>query len=150
MGEILNVSEQEAKEITFQNLYRGVRKEFRDKPFFKQAYEKTYDFWSEFERNGLITLPNGKVILNNGEFTPSKLFNYYIQSLETMSNVEILQKVFKYLENKQSNIVLYVYDSILLDFNKEDGISLVKDVKNILESTGYFVKMKKGINYDFK
>ena len=67
-----------------------------------------------------------------------------------MSNVEILQKVFKYLENKQSNIVLYVYDSILLDFNKEDGISLVKDIKNILESTGYFVKMKKEINYDFK
>ena len=150
LGEILNVSEQEAKEITFQNLYGGVRKEFRDKPFFKQVYEKTYDFWSEFERNGLITLPNGRVILNNGEFTPSKLFNYYIQSLETMSNVEILQKVFKYLENKQSNIVLYVYDSILLDFNKEDGISLVKDVKNILESTGYFVKMKKEINYDFK
>jgi len=149
LGEVFGVSENEAKEITFQNLYGGVRKEFRDKPFFKQVYEKTHDLWSDFERNGLIQLSNGRTLHNNGEFSPSKLFNYYVQSLETTSNVELLQKVLKYLENKQSCIILYTYDSILIDYSTEDGIQTVKDIKNILESTGYKTKMTKGINYDF-
>jgi len=150
LGEILNVSEKQAKEITFQNLYGGVRKEFRDKPFFKQVYEKTHDLWNGFQRNKLITLPNGRIVYDNGDFTPSKLFNYVIQSLETTSNVEILQNVLPYLQDKQSSIVLYTYDSILIDYSKEDGIQLVKDVKDLLESTGYTTKLKRGTNYDFE
>jgi hypothetical protein len=150
LGEILNVSEKQAKEITFQNLYGGVRKEFKDKPFFKQVYEKTYDLWNEFQRNGLITLPNGRIVYDNGDFSPSKLFNYLIQSLETISNVEILQKILPYLQDKQSNIVLYTYDSILIDFSKEDGVQLVKDIQSLLEYTGFKTKLKKGTNYDFE
>ena len=148
LGKILNVSEKQAKEITFQNIYGGVRKEFRDKPFFKQTYEKTYDIWNEFQKNGLITLPNGRVLYDNGDFSPSKLFNYVIQSLETTSNVEILQKVLKYLEDKQSSIILYLYDSILIDFYKEDGIQTLIDIKNLMEVNGFKVKMKKGKDYN--
>jgi hypothetical protein len=48
-----------------------------------------------------------------------------------------------------SSIVLYTYDSILIDFNKNDGIQTVTEIKTLLESTGYITKMKKGTNYDF-
>lgn len=150
LGEILGTSEQKAKEITFQNIYGGVRKEFRDKPFFKQVYEKTHELWKQFQNDGYITLNNGRIIHDNGDFTPSKLFNYFIQSLETISNVKLLKKVLKYLEDKQSNIILYSYDAILVDFNKDDGIELVKDIKTILESTGFKTKMKRGTSYDFE
>ena len=148
LGKVLQKTEKEAKEITFQNLYGGVRKDFRDKDFFKQVYEETNTLWKRHQRDGLTKLANGRILYDNGDFTPSKLFNYYVQSLETTSNVEILSKVIKYLENKQSNVVLYVYDSILVDFSTEDGIQTVKDIKNIMESTGYKVKMKKSTNYD--
>jgi hypothetical protein len=148
LGKILNVSEEQAKEITFQNIYGGVRKEFRDKPYFRQVYEKTYDLWNEFQRNGLISLPNGRILYDNGEFSPSKILNYYIQSAETKSNVEILKNLFPYLQNKQSRIVHYLYDSILLDFSTEDGTQTVKEIKEMLESTGYTTKMKRGTTYD--
>jgi len=55
-----------------------------------------------------------------------------------------------YLQDKQSNIVLYTYDSILIDFSKEDGIQLVKDIQSLLEYTGFKTKLKKGTNYDFE
>jgi hypothetical protein len=53
------------------------------------------------------------------------------------------------LENKQSNIILYTYDSVLLDFSKEDGIETVMEIKQLLESTGFTTKMKKGTTYGF-
>ena len=40
-------------------------------------------------------------------------------------------------------------DSILIDFSKEDGIETVTEIKQILESTGFTTKMKKGTNYAF-
>lgn len=105
--------------------------------------------WNIYQQEKQIKLANGRTIHYNTEYSPTKLFNYYIQSLETKSNVEILKSLLDYLETKQSKIVLYTYDSVLIDFSKEDGIETVKEIKNILESTGYTTKMKKGTTYGF-
>jgi hypothetical protein len=40
-------------------------------------------------------------------------------------------------------MILYTYDSILIDYNVEDGYDLLKDVKKILINS----KVKKGQNY---
>jgi tRNA threonylcarbamoyladenosine biosynthesis protein TsaB len=65
----------------------------------------------------------------------------------------------KLIENlTQENIaVCYVLtydktkdDMLLIDYSKEDGIQFVKDVKDLLESTGYMTKMKRGVSYDFE
>ena len=149
ISKLLGVSSEEAKEITFKNLYGGVKKEFQDKPFFKEINGLIKKLWNIYQQEKQIKLATGRILHYNSELSPTKIFNYYIQSLETKSNVEILKKVLKYLENKQSNIILYTYDSILLDFSKDDGIETVMDIKKLLESTGFTTKMKRGTTYGF-
>jgi hypothetical protein len=149
VSEILNVSIEEAKEITFKNLYGGIRKELQDKPFFEQINGLIKKMWNIYQQEKQIKLATGRILHYNPELSPTKIFNYYVQSLETKSNVDLLKKLLYYLETKQSKIVLYTYDSVLIDFNKEDGIETVKEIKQILESTGFTTKMKRGNNYAF-
>ena len=42
--------------------------------------------------------------------------------------------------------MLYGYDSFTLDFNKKDGVDLLKQVKKILEQKRYSTKVKAGVN----
>jgi hypothetical protein len=149
ISQILNVSTEEAKEITFKNIYGGVRDEHKNKSFFKEVDGLIKKMWLIYKQENQIKLANNRILHKNSDLTSTKIFNYYIQSLETRSNVELIGKVLKYLENKMSSIVLYTYDSILIDFNKNDGIQTVTEIKTLLESTGYITKMKKGTNYDF-
>lgn len=147
LSKTLSISETEAKEITFKNIYGGVQKELKEKKFFKEVNELTQKMWFDYKQNNKIELATGRILLESEDLNPTKIFNYFIQSLETKNNVELISKVLDFLETKKSKIVLYTYDSILLDFSKEDGVDLVLQVKNLLESTGFKVKMKKGVNY---
>ena len=52
-----------------------------------------------------------------------------------------------YLKDKQTKIVLYTYDSFLLDVSRKDGKKLLIDIKNMLENLGFPTKMKTGDNY---
>jgi phage-related protein len=66
-----------------------------------------------------------------------------MQSLETSRNVLILKEVLRYLKNKKTKLVLYTYDALLFDFNKEDGKETLEELKEILESGGkYPIKFK--------
>jgi hypothetical protein len=60
-----------------------------------------------------------------------------------------IKKILEYLENKKSNIILYTYDSILIDYNKEDGKETLKDIKDMLESSfGFKVNASYGTDYN--
>ena len=52
----------------------------------------------------------------------------------------------KLLEDKKSKIVLYVYDSILIDFAVEDGKETLQSIKSIV-SSDFPIKIKKGYTY---
>ena len=75
--------------------------------------------------------------------TPYKLFNYIIQSKETSTNVELLEELLYYLKDKNTKIVLYTYDAILLDYDKNEKI--LQDIIKILK---YPVNIKKGTTYN--
>ena len=52
------------------------------------------------------------------------------------------------IKNHKSKLILYSYDSFLLDFNMEDGLDYLVKVKKILEQDGkYPVKVSWGLNY---
>jgi len=72
-----------------------------------------------------------------------------VQCLETVNNVKKLIKLKDLLESKKSKVVLVVYDSILVDFLKEDGRETLDQIKQILEEDGYVVKAQIGRNYNF-
>ena len=139
---------QESKKITFRQMYNGVEEEYKHIPLFEHVAEFVQAMWEEYKRVGYTTLPNGRKIVQENA-NPQKLFNYYIQCLETVNNVKKLSKLKEYLQNKQSKVLLVVYDSILIDYSAEDGKGTLADIKNILEEDGYRVKAKKGHNYNF-
>jgi hypothetical protein len=129
-------------------MYNGVEGEYKHIEFFEDVAIIVESMWSAYKSNGFLELPNRRrITLENAN--PQKLFNYYIQCLETVNNVKKLDKLKHYLQDKKSKVLLVVYDSILIDYSAEDGKGTLSDIKSILEEDGYRVKAKKGHNYNF-
>jgi hypothetical protein len=146
--ELTDEQYQESKKTTFRQLYNGVEDQYKHIEFFENVDELLQAAWTEYRRQGFLELPNGRNIrMENAN--PQKLFNYYIQCLETVNNVKKLSKLKNLLENKKTKIILVVYDSMLIDYNAEDGKETLNQIKQILEEEGYAVKAKIGTNYNF-
>lgn len=138
----------QSKEITFRILYGGVPKEFLEIKFFAEVDIFIKKLWYEFKEKNLIPtyLFNRPMYRNNlSDMNPQKLFNYYIQSLETESNISILAEIYKVMQNYRSKLVLYTYDSFLFDFDLSDGQIFIKDV---IDSIKFPMKVKHGYNYN--
>jgi len=147
--EVLTPEEyQESKKITFRQLYNGVEYQFKEILFFKQIAEFIEQMEIEYKKTGQIVLPNGRTLKQEG-FNAQKLFNYYIQCLETVNNVKKLTRLRKLFKGKKSKVVLVVYDSILIDYSTEDCKGFLGEIKAVLEEDGYRVKAQKGFNYNF-
>jgi len=139
-----------SKELTFKQLYGGVFKEYRELPFFKAMNEYVEKLWELFNATGELELVGGKILTEKQiqNPTPNKVLNYIIQSAETHNNVISVKKVIDYLENKQSKVILYTYDSFLVDYSSVDGKEVLKEVKKLLENNKYVVKVAYGNNYN--
>jgi hypothetical protein len=142
LGEVLGVSREEAKTLTFKQLYGGVWSEYQNKPFFKDVVRYTDDMWDTYQYGKRLVTEN-KIFIPDAEMTKSKLFNYIIQSKETSTNVQILELVLSWLEGKKTKLVLYTYDAFLFDYSKEDD-GLIQEIINML---GYPVSVKQGKTY---
>jgi hypothetical protein len=142
LGELLGVTQQEAKELTFKQLYGGVWSEYQNKPFFKDVVRYTDDMWDTYQYGKRLVTEN-KIFINDAEMTRSKLFNYIVQSKETSTNVQLLELVFNKLEGKKTKLVLYTYDAFLFDYSNEDK-GLIQEIVNILD---YPVNIKQGKTY---
>jgi len=145
LGEILGVSKQEAKELTFKQLYGGVWNEYQNKPFFKQVNMFIDSIWDTYQYGNSYSSANKIFIRGDENIARNKLFNYIVQSYETSTNVQLLRSVLDYLdlENKKTKLVLYTYDAFLFDYSKEDG-NIISDLTKILE---YPVSIKQGKSY---
>jgi hypothetical protein len=78
---------------------------------------------------------------------PQKLFNYFLQSLETINNARMIKDMIKVLRNKNTKLVLYVYDSFLFDLDDNEE-EIVEELLDIFNKNKFKVKIKKGTNYD--
>lgn len=140
---------QQSKELTFKQLYGGVFEQYKDIPFFAMVKKYTDKILEEYKWYDRLDLIGGRSIFNIENPTPQKLLNYLIQSGETFYNVSSIFLLQKYLATKKSNIILYTYDSVLIDYNREDGKETLKDIKHMLESSFRFkVKVKYGTDYN--
>jgi hypothetical protein len=143
LGEILGVSKQEAKELTFKQLYGGVWNEYKNKPFFEKVDLYVDDLWDTYQYNGRITAANKIFIRGDENIARNKLFNYIVQSYETSTNIELLKLVLNYLDDKKTKLILYTYDAFLFDYNKEDG-EIFTTIKEMLQ---YPISIKQGKSY---
>jgi hypothetical protein len=69
-----------------------------------------------------------------------------LQATETELNMKILSKVMEYLKEKQSKMVLYTYDSYLLDVHPSEN-ELLKNLKILIEGNGFPTKIEIGDRY---
>jgi hypothetical protein len=70
-----------------------------------------------------------------------------LQAVETEVSVQKMQKVLTLLKSHQTRLVLYTYDSILIDLELSE-IKIIPEIRHILESGNFPVKIKYGINYN--
>lgn len=151
-ADLYGVDYTKSKQITFQQTYGNVRKEYEHLEFFQKLTKFRDELWSEFENKGYIECPISKKQFHKNEsedMRPSKLINYLLQALETATNVEILWDVIKLLKNKNTKLVLYTYDSILLDVDKTEK-DTIQQITKIFSDKKLTVKYNKGKNYNFK
>ena len=137
----------ESKEISFRILYGGVPKEFLVIPFFNAVNNFIFDFWKSWlnKKHFKTYLYNRKVEMSTlGDMSPQKLFNYYIQSMETEASSEAMAEVIKVLKGYNSKLILYTYDSFTFDFDPKDGKELILQIKKAME---YPTKISYGVNY---
>jgi len=142
LGELLGVTTQEAKELTFKQIYGGVWKEYRNKPFFKQVYEYTNNMFGIYQDIACIT--KSRIFIPGETKSAPTLLNWIVQSIETSRNVEMLVNILNYLSDKKTKLILYTYDAFLFDYNKDDGDELLMDIKNIIK---YPLNIKQGKSY---
>jgi len=141
----------EAKTITFRQLYGGVLKKYKHIRFFSLLDSYINNLWETYKRQGAIALPTSSILKFSNEMNKLKLFNYMVQNLETLVNVDKIERINQYLnEHKlQTKLVLITYDAFLFDFDVSDGKELLLKIKEILEEGDLVVKHKHGINYSF-
>jgi len=143
LSELLGVTPQEAKELTFKQLYGGVWKEYRSQPFFRDIVTLTDGIWDEYQYGKQYATRN-RIFTLDKDMTQSKLLNYIIQSHETSNNVVMLDKILSYLRDKQTKLVLYTYDAFLFDYAEEDGKELLLTLKDMIP---YPINIKQGKTY---
>jgi hypothetical protein len=140
-----------AKELTFKQLYGGVFEEYKSLPFFQKIQTYVQEQWKLFNEQGFINAPISNYKFEKDKLenmNPQKLFNYILQNLETSTNIGILLKIHKILTSKHTKIVLYTYDSFLLDWDEDEEQEL-EQIKNIFKEMKLSIKINGGADYDF-
>lgn len=138
----------ESKGITFRLLYSDSNlSNLQYVEFIDKVRSYREQLWQQYYKEGYIPTPIAKRPITNIE-NKSQLLPYLLQAYETELNICTLENIFVYLRGKKSKVVLYCYDSVLLDFSKEDGRETLDTIVSILENKGlYKVSIKYGKSY---
>lgn len=141
----------ESKQITFRLLYGGIDSEFLSIPFFEKVNTFVYDLWAKWKAKGRIETPVLKRPITKDmvkNMTANKLFNYYLQAVETEVSVQKIQQVQSLLKTHETVIILYTYDSILFDVPVTEAKALLPQIKHVLEQGNFPTKVKCGNIYN--
>jgi len=146
-----NIDINDAKVEMIKQMYGGVYKKYEHIEFFKQMKQYLGEIWEIFENTGVFEIKEFNLIFrkdNLKDMNPPKLLSYIIQATETYYNVEMMWEMLKLLRNKQTQLILYTYDSFCFDVNKNEKEILV-EIENIITNNNLKFKSKRGLNYDF-
>ena len=147
-----DVTYDESKNRSFQYLYGHIPIDVvQINPFFGKVQNFIDDLWKSYKKEKYIdtNIYSRRIYSQNvSDMNKNKLFNYFIQSLETETNMKMLSNLFNTIKDYKSKLVLYNYDSFLFDFNIEDGIDYLKLLKKEIELNGKFpTSISWGLNY---
>ena len=152
MAQFYGVDYEEAKRLSFQYLYGYIPEDvIQINPYFSKVHDYIEELWNIYKNDDFVESDIYKRRIykeNLLDMNANKLFNYTIQLMETENNMKVLSTLIPEIREYKSKLILYSYDSFLLDFNIEDGLDYLMKVKNILEQDKkYPVKVSWGLNY---
>jgi hypothetical protein len=138
----------ESKEITFRQLYGGVQEAYKHIEFFSKMQKFIDELYFTYLENSGILLPTGVFLKRKRDLTKYKVFNYFVQNLETLENYNKIREISYILHSSKTKLILITYDSFLFDFSVEDGKDLLSKIKLTLESNDLIVKHKYSKTYN--
>jgi DNA polymerase I-like protein with 3'-5' exonuclease and polymerase domains len=140
-----------AKQLTFKQLYGGVDDRYSYIKYLSNLKDYITNEWNKFQKNGYIETPFFKRKITTDHIkdpSPTKIFNYILQATEGEIAIPRIQLVLDYLKNKKTKAILYIYDAVLYDFHKDDGLETLNEVRKIMSVDGAFpMKTYIGENY---
>jgi hypothetical protein len=149
MAQMYGVDYKTSKELTFKQLYGGIFNDYKHLEFFSKTQTLIDTLWEQFNTEGYIecSISNHRFYKEQlPNMGPQKLFNYWVQNLETSQNILILQDILPIIKGHKTKLVLYTYDAFLFDISK-DELELLEDICSVFASYGLKYKMKYGYNY---
>lgn len=147
--EELNLSDDYShiKTKVFQNIYGGISDEFMSHPFFQSIQAIIEELYEQYVKIGYIeSWFYGKRFRDIDDVNPNKLFNYFLQSLETEYNVKKIKEILKILDGKKTKLVLYLWDAFVFDVHPDEE-HLIPTLHRLFETDGMTVKVTSGINF---
>lgn len=148
-AKLYNCDYDTSKQITFKQIYGNIDIKYENIEFFKLIKIFINETYNKFKTDGYyICKYSGHRIKYSDDISANKLYNYIIQNLESSINIYILIDLYKLLKNKKTKLVLYTFDSFLLDFDYSEK-SIQYEILNIFKKYKLNVKIKKGLNYSF-
>jgi len=140
----------DAKQITFRQLFGGVEDKYSHIKYLSNLKDFINYHWKFFKDNNYVETPIFKRKITNKHILTSKpatIFNYILQATEGEISIPILGNVNEFLKNKKTKAILYTYDSILFDYNIDDG-KITNDIQKIMSLDDKFpTKIYVGDNY---
>ena len=149
LAKVYKVDYAKSKELTFKQLYGGVFKEYSHLEFFSKTSTLINTLWKQFNEDGFIECPISNYQFKSSDLSnmnPQKLFNYWIQNIETSQNILILTQIIPMLEGYNTKLILYTYDSFLFDVDKNES-GLLDEICDVITNFGLKYKIKYGKNY---
>ena len=133
---------EESKKLTFYYLYGDVS-EVIEIPF----YQKVNELIESFDGKTVLETPMFKRKIKVDGLNKQKIFNYFLQALESEINFVKIKQLNRLLADKESKLVLYTYDSFLIDYSPKDDINILKEIRKVLEWGNFTVTISQGKNY---
>jgi len=137
----LNIDPENIKQEVFHQIYGGINPKYFSHPLFKKIHEFTETLNPQDYKSVLFSKPMPPVE------NRVKSLNYLLQNLETEMNSFILCEVNRFLENFETKLILYTYDSFLFDYSPIDTPGIFFQLEHILEKQGIPTRFKIGRNY---
>jgi hypothetical protein len=142
---------EEAKKITFKQLYGGVEDQYQHIKYFVHLKDYIGKKWSEFEKKGYVLTPWFQRKIDDKHLknaNPNKLFNYILQASELEYISPIMTKLNDVMTSKKSKPILYTYDSLLFDISCDEVAEIVPFILETMSGDGRIpLKAYVGSNY---
>ena len=143
----LKIPYEDVKAKVFQNIYGNITDQFIQHPFFQRVQAMIDELYSEYQSRGYIeSYFYGKRFRDIQDPTPNKVFNYFLQSLETEYNVRKIKTFLPLLESTGTVFCMYLYDAFVFDIPTESN-ELISRLKRVFETDGMTTKCSVGNDF---